>query len=377
MKKMIILAIFSLFFSSPSYAGEIIKGHYCYTCGDNESLKEGREITKTLAIRDAVESHKAFIESTSIVRDFRLTSDIIQIISSGHLEDIKVIEHTEKDRTICETIEVSVSPKTLKDIIKREIREKRKQVEELGVDNNGCLKILRVKREKDRYGYRIQVIVKVLRRTGSLFVPHKRNKKPCFKICIDFFDLEGVPIGGDSKFIHESDVEMLAGEIKVIDFYAPFDVKSYRVWLKARAQKTKKVTSKLPLKKVLPSPAATKKGDQVSLREEKPLRVLKDIRPEVSEGEFRVEVLTDGPIRNYEEFFMDSPPRLVIDLPGEWKEPEYYVLKVKSEMAERIRIGRHHDKLRVVIDIKDKKILPSTIIQESPEGLIITIKKTI
>lgn len=32
-----------------SQGEEVINGHYCYTYGDNESLKEAREMTKALA----------------------------------------------------------------------------------------------------------------------------------------------------------------------------------------------------------------------------------------------------------------------------------------------------------------------------------------
>ena len=45
MKRMLLLVIFVLFLPSIGFADEIIKGHYCYTYGDNESLKEARELT--------------------------------------------------------------------------------------------------------------------------------------------------------------------------------------------------------------------------------------------------------------------------------------------------------------------------------------------
>lgn len=68
----LLLIIFTV---SNCYADEIIKGHYCYTHGDNESLKEARETTRVLAIRNAIESYRVFITSASRVANFQLTND--------------------------------------------------------------------------------------------------------------------------------------------------------------------------------------------------------------------------------------------------------------------------------------------------------------
>lgn len=228
-----VILVLILFLPYISLADETIKGHYCYTYGDNESLKEARELTRTLAIRDAIESYRVFLESTSNVKNFRLTNDLIQTISSGYLKNIKVIKHMEKDRTICDTIQCTVSPQAIENIIKREVRKRTKKVEKLGLDNNGYLKILNVKRVNLEYlGPCIKVIVRVLRRTGSLWLPSEQNAKPYFKVCIDFYDSAGDPIGGDSKFIHESGTEMLPGEITTVQFLNIHSgITSYRAWL--------------------------------------------------------------------------------------------------------------------------------------------------
>ena len=111
MKNSIILSLMLIStFVSPflSSAGDIVQGHYCYTYGDNESLKDARELTRLLATRNAIESYRVFITSTSNVKNFQLTNDLVQIISSGSLKDIKVIEHKEQGRTICETIQAKI-----------------------------------------------------------------------------------------------------------------------------------------------------------------------------------------------------------------------------------------------------------------------------
>jgi formylglycine-generating enzyme required for sulfatase activity len=109
------------------YAEDTITGQYCYTYGDTESLVEARKTTKTLAIRDAIESHRVFVRSTSEVKDFQLSEDFIRTITLGSVRNVKVIEHTEKGRTICETIQASVSPQELEGLIKREIGKKAPQ----------------------------------------------------------------------------------------------------------------------------------------------------------------------------------------------------------------------------------------------------------
>ncbi|MCK4727302.1 MAG: hypothetical protein KAT27_00115 [Desulfobacterales bacterium] len=215
MKKTILLTTLLLLLPSISVADEIIKGRYCYTYGDNESLKEARELTRTLAVRDAIESYRVFIESTSTVKNFMLTNDLLQMISSGYLKNVEVLEHTEKGRTICETIQASISPKAVENLVKRAVRKRTKRVEELGLDNNGCLKILKV--EPSEQG--IKVIVEALREVTSW--------NECFKVCVDFLDADEDRIGEDSIHL----LFLLAGQTRTIYFSLPSDARSYRVWL--------------------------------------------------------------------------------------------------------------------------------------------------
>ena len=120
------MAIFSLyllviFVLLPSVAcgDELVQGSYCYSYGDKESLKEAREITRTLAIREAIESSWVHIKSSSKVEDSQLTDDLIQSISSGTLKSLQVMEHTEKDRTICEKIQANVNGKEIVEMIQK------------------------------------------------------------------------------------------------------------------------------------------------------------------------------------------------------------------------------------------------------------------
>jgi hypothetical protein len=163
------------------------------------------------------------------------------MISSGYLKDIKVIDHKEEGRMICDDIQASISPQAIEKIINSTIQRIEK-VENTGLANNGYLRILGVRKTEDKTEVRgkqeiqrnIEVIVEVLRNTGSLYTSYEKNRKPFFKICIDFFDSKGNPIGGDSRFIHSSQTEIIAKEIRTITFsyyQIPKGASSWKVWL--------------------------------------------------------------------------------------------------------------------------------------------------
>lgn len=216
--KMGLIFLIIIYPSSICFADEFIKGHYCYTYGDNESLKEARETTRMLAIRNAIESYRVFITSASRVANFQLTNDLIQIISSGYLKDIRTIEHKEEGRTICESIQASVSPQAIENIVRNEVRKRTRDIEEAGVDSNEYLKIISVRLSQEKTGNRyVYALIKALQYTQYA------------NIFITFFDLEGNPIGGKRKEIRG----LFSGEFRD-EFICGIDdprVKSYKVWL--------------------------------------------------------------------------------------------------------------------------------------------------
>ena len=108
-----------------SLAGETIRGHYCYKYGDRESLVEARATAKTLAIREAIESYIVFIRSNTKVENFTLSEDIIQTISSGYLEDITILNRTERANKICCTIEGQIDRRRVERLIKESIENDR------------------------------------------------------------------------------------------------------------------------------------------------------------------------------------------------------------------------------------------------------------
>ncbi|HSR12528.1 MAG TPA: hypothetical protein VLS90_13895, partial [Thermodesulfobacteriota bacterium] len=64
--------ILLLGFPGRAHADNVIRGKACYIYGDNESLKAAREMTRSMALRDALESAGVFLSSRSAAEKFSL-----------------------------------------------------------------------------------------------------------------------------------------------------------------------------------------------------------------------------------------------------------------------------------------------------------------
>ncbi len=220
--KILVFLLTTILFATVAISEDTINGHYCYTYGDKESLTEARQLTRTLAIRNAVESYKAFVDSTTIVTDSALTSDIIQVLTSGYIKRVKATEHTEKDRTVCEAIIGYIEPAKFEQALKKGIESRQRKVEERGIDNNGILKILGVESKAVYAGQHIEVVVRSFVRTQK----HSGNYDMNY-VCIDYFGVNDQPIGGQHIYVKN----VVPDQITTITFSAPTETKSFRVWL--------------------------------------------------------------------------------------------------------------------------------------------------
>lgn len=105
--------------------------------------------------------------------------------------------------------------------------------------------------------------------------------------------------------------------------------------------------------------------------------ILRDVRQQISQGNLRMVILTESSILKYDSFFLtdEMPPKLVIDLTGNWMNSGKSVYKLENDVVESVRIGEHIDYLRIVLDLKIKdELFP--VFQESSEGLILTLRKS-
>jgi len=342
-----------------------VQGRHCLSIGGDRSVEEARLLVHSLAIRKALEK-TGVLDEASVSESWIRADDLVQVILSGHVKDVRVLEHGETDEAVCETVEIRVDPEALREAVRREVRNRVEAIEERGLGNNGCLKLLAVQEDEDRYGRRVEAVARVLKNTGALNSSEQRRRKPCFKVCIDFMGPGGVPVGGDARFIDESAEGTVAGEMRSLSFYVPKEARSYRVWLPGERERASRTGRPAPV------PAVAKKAPAPATGG--PVRPIEDVKAVDGPQGLRIDVISDGPIERHRHFFMEDPPRLVIDLPGLWKQPRFHARKLDGSPVERIRIGHHPGKLRLVLDLRESGKGVSAVIRETPEGLSVDLE---
>ena len=88
---------------------------------------------------------------------------------------------------------------------------------------------------------------------------------------------------------------------------------------------------------------------------------------------FKMSMVTAHGIGKYNHFFLDGPPKLVLDIKGKWKSNTDSVFRLKNDLVKQVRIGEHDEFIRIVFDLKAKKPpLPEFV--KSDNGLIVTLK---
>lgn len=80
---------------------------------------------------------------------------------------------------------------------------------------------------------------------------------------------------------------------------------------------------------------------------------LEKVSATVIENGVQVDVAADGPIRDYNAFTVEDPPRIVVDIPSV-KSPfkREKLIPVKGRWIKRVRYYGHPDKVRVVLDVE-------------------------
>lgn len=100
--------------------------------------------------------------------------------------------------------------------------------------------------------------------------------------------------------------------------------------------------------------------------------VVSAIRPGAKGDEFTLTVdAAGGPQVKY--LLLDSPPRLSVDLLGEWRWSGSDQIKSASPLVKGVRVGHHQDRLRLVIDLSQKDVKPH--VEETDKGVVITVGK--
>ncbi len=179
----------------PSFASERIKGSYCYTYGDMESLMVAKEISYTMALRKAIETYRTFISSTTVVKDFKLKQDIIENIASGYVDNIRIVSQGVNGRTVCTELVGSVNPDAVRSIISRKVEKTGFK----GLVSNEYIKILSYKTEG---GW-----------LSILYQAKQHLTKYQINIIVDCFDKDGMPIEGTYRSV-PSGAYLSKGEVR-------------------------------------------------------------------------------------------------------------------------------------------------------------------
>lgn len=113
-----------------------------------------------------------------------------------------------------------------------------------------------------------------------------------------------------------------------------------------------------------PELSADKGGGQASAPSEAPKdaelppvpegpRTLRNIVARTASGVFEMAVDAGGPVDAPKIFSLGSPPKLVVDLAGEWRREAKAVVPASGGPVLRIRTGLHPEYLRIVLDLAE------------------------
>jgi hypothetical protein len=175
------------------FGGEVITGTGCYRFSDQESISVAREIALSMAKRDALEGYAVFVNATATVDNYVLKNSIISSISASVLNNMKITSKKEnlEKREVCRTISAVVEEIEVKKEITSRIRlsQKKKNLNfDSGLHEDKNIKILKIKKKKDRYGDFIEM--RGLCKGGSGY--------PEFNIM--YFDEDGIPLAQINKY---------------------------------------------------------------------------------------------------------------------------------------------------------------------------------
>jgi outer membrane protein TolC len=87
-----------------------------------------------------------------------------------------------------------------------------------------------------------------------------------------------------------------------------------------------------------------------------------------------IRVVAEPPVRDVESFRLEDPARLVVDLPGAVGALSHDPPRPATGPVERVRVGQHPDKLRVVLDLRGP--IESHRVEATPEGVRISLEST-
>lgn len=110
-------------------AKETVRATRCYQYGDDETFIKARETAINLALKDAIRSHRVFVESSTRIKNFQLDDDIIATTSVAMLKETTVEEVERKAQEVCVTVRASLNPSSTEELIRQRLAAKEVAIE--------------------------------------------------------------------------------------------------------------------------------------------------------------------------------------------------------------------------------------------------------
>jgi len=92
-------------------------------------------------------------------------------------------------------------------------------------------------------------------------------------------------------------------------------------------------------------------------------------------ADYRVYLTTSAPVEKVQVFAKKSPPAVGLDLFGPWTAPPQASIPGGEQFVDRLRIGAHPDKLRIMIDLRSEQISRKATVETLKNGVVIILGK--
>lgn len=103
---------------------ETVRASHCYRYGDDEAFTKARETAINIALKQAIRSHRVFIESSTRIKNFQLDDDIIATTSVAMLKGTTVEKEERKSQEVCVTVTASLNTNSAEELIRQRLAAK-------------------------------------------------------------------------------------------------------------------------------------------------------------------------------------------------------------------------------------------------------------
>ena len=110
-------------------AKETVRASHCYRYGDDETFTKARETAINIALKQAIRSHRVFVESSTRVKNFQLDDDIVATTSVAMLKGTTVEKEERKPQEVCVTVTALLDPSSTEEMIRQRLAAKEVAIE--------------------------------------------------------------------------------------------------------------------------------------------------------------------------------------------------------------------------------------------------------